>query len=126
MAKHLGICAAGHRFKKVPFNDGASVVNAVRLNRSHLSSILDHHRLGQKKKGGFFGWFNRIFEAGNRGYTSCVNYIIGRGGRHFVIYLTIVGVMGFLFTRLPKSFLPDEDHGILFAQVTTPSGTSQK
>src|SRR5246127_2645749 len=34
--------------------------------------------------------------------------------------------MGFLFTRLPRSFLPDEDQGILFAQVTTPAGTPQK
>src|SRR5258708_13698021 len=34
--------------------------------------------------------------------------------------------MGFLFTRLPKSFLPDEDQGILFAQVTTPPGTPEK
>jgi hydrophobe/amphiphile efflux-1 (HAE1) family protein len=43
-----------------------------------------------------------------------------------VIYLAIVGVMGFLFTRLPRSFLPDEDQGILFAQVTTPPGTPEK
>src|ERR1700678_3530365 len=80
----------------------------------------------QPKKRGFFGWFNRVFDAGNRGYTSGVGYIIQRGGRHFVIYLAIVGVMGFLFTALPKSFLPEEDQGILFAQVTTPPGTPQK
>jgi hydrophobe/amphiphile efflux-1 (HAE1) family protein len=28
-----------------------------------------------------------------------------------------------LFIRLPKSFLPDEDQGVLFTQVTTPPGT---
>jgi hydrophobe/amphiphile efflux-1 (HAE1) family protein len=88
-----------------------------------LKPVEKEHR---KKRRGFFGWFNRIFDAGNRGYTSCVGYILGRGGRHFVIYLAIVGIMGFLFTRLPRSFLPDEDQGILFAQVTTPSGTPQK
>jgi len=57
----------------------------------------------QEKKRGFFGWFNRVFDAGNRGYTSGVGYIIRRGGRHFVIYLAIVGIMGFLFTRLPST-----------------------
>ena len=31
--------------------------------------------------------------------------------------------MGVLFLRIPKSFLPDEDQGVLFAQVTTPPGT---
>src|SRR5260370_31170465 len=33
---------------------------------------------------------------------------------------------GFLFARLPKAFLLDEDQGILFAQVTPPPGTSEK
>jgi multidrug efflux pump len=104
-----------------------SVLVAIIFTPALCATLLKPVQKGhQKKKGGFFGWFNRIFDAGNRGYTSCVGYIIGRGGRHFVIYLAIVGVMGFLFTRLPKSFLPDEDQGILFAQVTTPSGTPQK
>ena len=31
--------------------------------------------------------------------------------------------MGVLFVRIPKSFLPDEDQGVLFAQVVTPPGT---
>jgi multidrug efflux pump len=104
-----------------------SVLVAIIFTPALCATLLKPVEKGhQKKKRGFFGWFNRIFDAGNRGYTSCVGYIIGRGGRHFVIYLAIVGVMGFLFTRLPRSFLPDEDQGILFAQVTTPSGTPQK
>src|SRR6202045_2091190 len=44
------------------------------------------------------------------------------GGSTGVIYRQF----SILFTRLPKSFLPDEDQGILFAQVTTPPGTPQK
>jgi multidrug efflux pump len=88
-----------------------------------LKPVKKAHR---EKKRWFFGWFNRVFDAGNRGYTSGVGYIIRRGGRHFAIYLAIIAVMGFLFTRLPRSFLPDEDQGILFAQVTTPPGTPEK
>src|SRR5580692_3476460 len=104
-----------------------SVLVAIIFTPALCATLLKPVQKGhQKKKGGFFGWFNRVFDAGNRGYTSCVGYIIGRGSRHFVIYLAIVGVMGFLFTRLPRSFLPDEDQGILFAQVTTPPGTPQK
>jgi multidrug efflux pump len=37
----------------------------------------------------------------------------------------VVG-LGFLFSRLPNSFLPEEDQGILFAQVTTPPGTTKE
>ena len=104
-----------------------SVLVAIIFTPALCATILKPVERGhQPKKRGFFGWFNRVFDAGNRGYTSGVGYIIRRGGRHFVIYLAIVGVMGFLFTRLPKSFLPEEDQGILFAQVTTPPGTPQK
>jgi hydrophobe/amphiphile efflux-1 (HAE1) family protein len=104
-----------------------SVLVAIIFTPALCATLLKPVERGhQPKKRGFFGWFNRVFDAGNRGYTSGVGYIIGRGGRHFAIYLAIVGVMGFLFTRLPKSFLPDEDQGILFAQVTTPPGTPEK
>jgi len=104
-----------------------SVLVAIIFTPALCATLLKPVERGhQPKKRGFFGWFNRVFDAGNRGYTSGVGYIIGRGGRHFVIYLAIVGIMGFLFTRLPKSFLPDEDQGILFAQVTTPPGTPEK
>jgi Cation/multidrug efflux pump len=96
-----------------------SVLVAIIFTPALCATLLKPVEKGhQEKKRGFFGWFNRVFDAGNRGYTSGVGYIIRRGGRHFVIYLAIVGVMGFLFTRLPRSFLPDEDQGILFAQVT--------
>ncbi|MFN2959442.1 efflux RND transporter permease subunit, partial [Escherichia coli] len=29
-----------------------------------------------------------------------------------------------MFTRIPTAFLPDEDQGVLFAQVQTPPGSS--
>ncbi|MGQ3031978.1 MAG: efflux RND transporter permease subunit, partial [Ferrovibrionaceae bacterium] len=36
------------------------------------------------------------------------------------VYLVLVGAMGYLFVRMPTSFLPDEDQGIMFAQVQLP------
>ncbi len=41
-----------------------------------------------------------------------------------LIYVAIVAGMGFLFTRIPTSFLPDEDQGVLYAQVQTPAGAT--
>jgi len=34
--------------------------------------------------------------------------------------------MAVLFTRIPSSFLPDEDQGIMFAQVNTPPGATKE
>jgi hydrophobe/amphiphile efflux-1 (HAE1) family protein len=76
-----------------------------------------------KHHGGFFGWFNRNFERMNHAYSRSVDHIVVRTGRYFLVYLAIVVLMGVLFVRIPKSVLPDEDQGVLFAQVTTPPGT---
>jgi multidrug efflux pump len=79
-----------------------------------------HH----EKTKGFFGWFNRNFNRGTNAYERSVKGILRRPARFALIYLVIVGVMAFLFLRLPSSFLPDEDQGVMFAQVTTPPGTT--
>src|SRR5258708_33717685 len=104
-----------------------SVLVAIIFTPALCATLLKPVEKGhQEKKRGFFGWFNRVFDVGNRGYTSGGGYIIRRGGRHFAIYLAIVGLMGFGFPRLPSSFLPGEDQGIHFAQVTTPPGQPQR
>ena len=76
------------------------------------------------EKRGFFGWFNRTFRAGNQQFEKGVRHILGRTKRYLLIYLLIVAGMCFLYARLPGSFLPDEDQGFMFAQVTTPVGAT--
>jgi multidrug efflux pump len=41
-----------------------------------------------------------------------------------LIYLVIVLATGYLFTRVPSSFLPDEDQGVMLMQVTLPANAS--
>jgi multidrug efflux pump len=79
-----------------------------------------------ERKRGFFGWFNRGFERMSNGYGSSVGHVTGRTGRYLLVYLVIVLAMGLLFVRVPKSFLPDEDQGILFVQVVEPPGTASE
>ncbi len=76
------------------------------------------------EKRGFFGWFNRGFRFGNKKFESGVRHILGRTTRYLLIYLLIVAGMCVLYARLPGSFLPDEDQGFMFAQVTTPVGAT--
>jgi multidrug efflux pump len=78
---------------------------------------------GLKHHGGFFGWFNRNFERMNHGYSRSVEHVSHRIWRYLAIYVLITVLMGVLFIRIPKSFLPDEDQGVLFSQVVTPPGT---
>src|SRR3546814_5517854 len=43
---------------------------------------------------GFFGWFNRKFDASNRKYESGVRRFLKRSGRVLLIYLALIIAMG--------------------------------
>ncbi|HSN33658.1 MAG TPA: efflux RND transporter permease subunit [Ideonella sp.] len=76
-------------------------------------------------KRGFFGWFNRSFARTAKSYEGGVARILRRTGRFMVVYVALVGVVGWMFTRLPSSFLPNEDQGFMIVNVQLPPGASQ-
>ncbi|MFJ2480026.1 efflux RND transporter permease subunit EmhB [Pseudomonas sp. NPDC087598] len=78
---------------------------------------------GTPKKG-FFGWFNRSFDRGVKSYERGVGNMLSRKAPYLMAYVLIVVGMIWLFTRIPTAFLPEEDQGVLFAQVQTPAGSS--
>ena len=79
-----------------------------------------HH----ESRRGLFGWFNRIFDAVTRGYAAGVRRMLGASGRSMLVYGAVVAALALMFSRLPTGFLPDEDQGVMFLQVTTPPGAS--
>jgi multidrug efflux pump len=78
----------------------------------------------EQKKKGLFGWFNKWFDRGNNRYEHGVKRLTGRTGRWMIAFAVIVAVMGLLYIRLPSAFMPDEDQGVMFVQVTTPPGAT--
>ncbi|KAI5915157.1 efflux RND transporter permease subunit [Thauera sp. 2A1] len=76
--------------------------------------------------GGFFHWFNLKFARGTQRYESGVGGILQRSKRYLAIYLAIVVVLGLLFVRMPTSFLPEEDQGVMFNQIMLPAGATQE
>jgi len=77
-------------------------------------------------KTGFFGWFNRGFARTAKGYESGVARLLPRAARYMVIYLAIGGAVAFTYTRLPTSFLPNEDQGTMLVNVQLPPGATQE
>jgi len=72
----------------------------------------------------FFRWFDRMVNRSRNFYVRLVEHVLGRKFRYVLIYLILVGVMGFLLLRMPTAYLPDEDQGILLVQATLPSGAT--
>ena len=79
---------------------------------------------GHGPQSGFFGWFNRTFERGAQAYQRVVGKILQRSGRSLMVYVLVVAAMAVGYTKLPTSFLPDEDQGILMAQMQLPVGAT--
>jgi multidrug efflux pump len=100
-----------------------SVLVALIFTPALCATLLRPKRQARTQKG-LFGWFNRNFDRANQKYESGVVHVVHRTGRYLLIFALIVALMAVLFVRIPKSFLPDEDQGIIFAQVTSPPGAT--
>ena len=102
-----------------------SVFVALTLSPALTATLLKpvDHEAHQR---GFFGWFNRTFDRSVRLYRQGVGGIIKRRALFLGVYLVLVSGMWVLHERLPTSFLPEEDQGILILQVVLPSGASRE
>jgi len=72
----------------------------------------------------FFRWFDHIFFRARDRYVETVERSFSRKLRYFVIYILIVAAVGVLFLRTPTAYVPDEDQGILLAQIMLPTGAT--
>ncbi|KUG23896.1 rnd efflux system, inner membrane transporter cmeb [hydrocarbon metagenome] len=72
----------------------------------------------------FFLRFDRVFFKIRDWCVGLVGHSLSRKLRYLVIFLAISVIMGILFLRMPTAYLPDEDQGILLAQVMMPTGST--
>ena len=109
-----------------------SVVVAIVLTPALCATMLkplkkgEHHDSGDGLFARFFRRFNKGFDNTSSRYRRGVRGILGRPGRFMAVFAAMAVVMGLLFMRLPSSFLPDEDQGVLMAMVQAPVGSTQQ
>ena len=109
-----------------------SVLVAIVLTPALCATMLkplkkgEHHVAHKGWSGRFFNAFNRGFDSSSAKYQRGVRGILGRPWRFMGVFAALALVMGLLFMRLPSSFLPNEDQGILMALVQTPVGATQE
>jgi hydrophobe/amphiphile efflux-1 (HAE1) family protein len=72
----------------------------------------------------FFRWFDRSFLRTRDLYLKVVGEVLAKKLRYVIVFLVIVAAMGYLFQRMPTSYLPDEDQGIMYVQAILPSGST--
>ncbi len=72
----------------------------------------------------FFRWFDRVFFWIRDRYVDVVGHSLAKKLRYLFVYLVLVGLVGYLYLRLPSAYLPDEDQGMLMCQVIMPTGAT--
>ncbi|MFA7261309.1 MAG: efflux RND transporter permease subunit, partial [Aeromonas bestiarum] len=104
-----------------------SVLVALILTPALCATLLKpikHGEFGAQR--GFFGWFNRAFDAGANRYQNGVRKVVKQGVRYGIIYAAMLAVLAILFMRMPTSFLPEEDQGVIMSMVQLPVGATKQ
>ncbi|SIS73497.1 efflux RND transporter permease subunit [Paracoccus saliphilus] len=69
-------------------------------------------------------WFNRNLDRATGGYASVVAGLVKRPFRMLVVLVAIGAGVAMLYQKLPGSFLPEEDQGVMLVMVETPDGST--
>jgi len=86
-----------------------------------LKPIPKGHHGGKR---GFFGWFNRNFDATTHVYQGLVARSLHHGWIMMMVFAVLVAMLALLYLRMPSSFLPEEDQGYVISNIELPAGAS--
>lgn len=75
---------------------------------------------------GFLGWFNDKFASFTTSYSRWVSGVLSRPVRFWLIYVAIVTITAFMYSKLPTGFLPEEDQGYLINLIQLPPNATQE
>jgi HAE1 family hydrophobic/amphiphilic exporter-1 len=101
-----------------------SAFNALSLSPALSAMLLRPKKESRGPLGAFFRWFNRVFGRATDGYVGICKHLIHKAGFAFIL-LGILCVGAYFFgSKVPGSFLPDEDQGYVFAALQLPDASS--
>ncbi|HZC17011.1 MAG TPA: efflux RND transporter permease subunit [Caulobacteraceae bacterium] len=108
----------------IAVSTGFSAFLALSFTPSLCATILKPARPGETTRFFVFVWFNKAFDWVGRTYLGHVGGAVRHAPRWMLVFLVIAVLAGFLYTRLPTSFVPDEDQGFMLALVNLPPGST--
>src|SRR5271155_5889373 len=101
-----------------------SAFNALTLSPALAALLLRPKKQTTGLLNRFFDWFNRVFGRATDGYVRLCGGLIRKSAVAMVL-LAVLGVAaGFFGSRLPSSFLPDEDQGYVYINMDLPNAAS--
>jgi len=105
----------------IAFSIAISAFNALTLTPS-LSALLLGRQHGEKNW--FFKQVDRFVEAVTHGYVQALRTFLRYEALALILFVSGLGLAYFVFQRVPKGFVQNEDQGWAMAIIQAPSGAS--
>lgn len=105
-----------------------SAVNALTLSPALCALLLkphaedEHHKTTYLQR--FYDAFNTSFETVTGKYQKSVSFLINKKWLVGVSIVVFAGLFYFLIKTTASGFVPNEDQGVLFANISLPAGAS--
>ncbi|TKS52901.1 multidrug efflux RND transporter permease subunit [Luteimonas yindakuii] len=120
--------ASGEIYKQfaitIAISMGFSAFLALGFTPALCATFLKQHEQGEKKQNVVFRTFNRYYEKTSGVYVRHITGAVRHAPKWMLVFVVIVALAGLLFTRLPSSFVPEEDQGYAMAIVQLPPGAT--
>ncbi len=101
-----------------------SAFNALSLSPALAALLLRPKKKSRGLLRRFFDWFNRVFGHATEGYVRASGALIRKAGFSLLLLAAAAAVAVFIGTKLPTSFLPEEDQGYVFVALQLPNAAS--
>jgi len=101
-----------------------SAFNALTLSPALSALLLRPRKQSRGPLRKFFDWFNRIFGRATHGYVGLSGVLIRKSAVSLALLAVFAIAAIFLSSRLPSSFLPEEDQGYVFVALQLPNAAS--
>jgi hydrophobic/amphiphilic exporter-1 (mainly G- bacteria), HAE1 family len=101
-----------------------SAFNALTLSPALSALLLRPKKKSRGPLGFLFGAFNTGFSKATTGYVGLCRLLIRRSFLSVLFLALFLVATGWLGKRIPSGFLPDEDQGYLYANLSLPDSAS--
>jgi HAE1 family hydrophobic/amphiphilic exporter-1 len=101
-----------------------SAFNALTLSPALAALLLRPKKESRGLLRRFFDWFNGMFGRGTDIYVRLCGGFLRKGALAFVVIAVFAAGAVFFGSRLPTSFLPDEDQGYVYINMDLPHAAS--